>query len=159
MGNPWPASSGHVKSNRCGIKWQKNVMLIISVVVIHSSLNPVLYAFLDENFKRCFREFCTPTPSVVELQNSSRVGQGRNMPQLEHNSTNTRDRTHQQVRFISLLPVSVCISFPLSPPEPGPHMIILKCSSMIFFPLKYYDPVLRCMIILGEIYFFQNIQT
>uniref|UniRef100_A0A8C5BED5 Mu-type opioid receptor n=1 Tax=Gadus morhua TaxID=8049 RepID=A0A8C5BED5_GADMO len=38
------------------------------------SLNPVLYAFLDENFKRCFREFCTPSPSVLELQNSSRIG-------------------------------------------------------------------------------------
>ncbi|KAK6292820.1 hypothetical protein J4Q44_G00363210 [Coregonus suidteri] len=27
----------------------------------NSSLNPVLYAFLDENFKRCFRDFCVPT--------------------------------------------------------------------------------------------------
>lgn len=24
----------------------------------NSSLNPVLYAFLDENFKRCFKDFC-----------------------------------------------------------------------------------------------------
>jgi len=24
----------------------------------NSSLNPILYAFLDENFKRCFRDFC-----------------------------------------------------------------------------------------------------
>ncbi|XP_012994967.2 delta-type opioid receptor [Esox lucius] len=26
----------------------------------NSSLNPVLYAFLDENFKRCFKDFCLP---------------------------------------------------------------------------------------------------
>lgn len=27
----------------------------------NSSLNPVLYAFLDENFKRCFKDFCLST--------------------------------------------------------------------------------------------------
>ncbi|KAL4635241.1 delta-type opioid receptor-like [Arapaima gigas] len=26
----------------------------------NSSLNPILYAFLDENFKRCFKDFCLP---------------------------------------------------------------------------------------------------
>ncbi|XP_045069893.1 kappa-type opioid receptor [Coregonus clupeaformis] len=26
----------------------------------NSSLNPILYAFLDENFKRCFRDYCLP---------------------------------------------------------------------------------------------------
>ncbi|KAJ8010976.1 hypothetical protein DPEC_G00053420 [Dallia pectoralis] len=26
----------------------------------NSSLNPILYGFLDENFKRCFRDFCCP---------------------------------------------------------------------------------------------------
>ncbi|CAB1326846.1 unnamed protein product [Coregonus sp. 'balchen'] len=26
----------------------------------NSSLNPILYAFLDENFKRCFRDYCCP---------------------------------------------------------------------------------------------------
>ncbi|XP_049603318.1 kappa-type opioid receptor [Syngnathus scovelli] len=26
----------------------------------NSSLNPILYAFLDENFKKCFRDFCCP---------------------------------------------------------------------------------------------------
>uniref|UniRef100_A0AAR2IWR2 G-protein coupled receptors family 1 profile domain-containing protein n=1 Tax=Pygocentrus nattereri TaxID=42514 RepID=A0AAR2IWR2_PYGNA len=30
----------------------------IALGYTNSSLNPVLYAFLDENFKRCFREFC-----------------------------------------------------------------------------------------------------
>ncbi|NXF95511.1 OPRD protein, partial [Eubucco bourcierii] len=32
----------------------------IALGYTNSSLNPVLYAFLDENFKRCFREFCVP---------------------------------------------------------------------------------------------------
>ncbi|XP_030320226.1 delta-type opioid receptor [Calypte anna] len=32
----------------------------IALGYTNSSLNPVLYAFLDENFKRCFREFCLP---------------------------------------------------------------------------------------------------
>lgn len=45
---------------------QKNPLVIISWYLcialgyMNSSLNPVLYAFLDENFKRCFREFCLP---------------------------------------------------------------------------------------------------
>lgn len=38
----------------------------------NSSLNPILYAFLDENFKRCFRDFCCPgTPG--HSQGVSRV--------------------------------------------------------------------------------------
>ncbi|KAM3863095.1 mu-type opioid receptor [Diretmus argenteus] len=70
----------------------------IALGYTNSSLNPVLYAFLDENFKRCFREFCATTPSVLELQNSSRAGAaGRNLPQHEHNSAHTGDRTNQQV--------------------------------------------------------------
>ncbi|XP_051949179.1 delta-type opioid receptor-like [Xyrauchen texanus] len=34
--------------------------LCIALGYTNSSLNPVLYAFLDENFKRCFRDFCAP---------------------------------------------------------------------------------------------------
>lgn len=30
----------------------------IALGYVNSSLNPVLYAFLDENFKRCFKDFC-----------------------------------------------------------------------------------------------------
>ncbi|XDV27410.1 hypothetical protein PO909_030948 [Leuciscus waleckii] len=30
----------------------------IHIFILVSSLNPILYAFLDENFKRCFRDFC-----------------------------------------------------------------------------------------------------
>ncbi|KAI4824236.1 hypothetical protein KUCAC02_012762 [Chaenocephalus aceratus] len=37
------------------------------------SLNPVLYAFLDENFKRCFREFCNPSPFRLDTQQSGRM--------------------------------------------------------------------------------------
>ncbi|KAI4878658.1 hypothetical protein NFI96_019365 [Prochilodus magdalenae] len=40
----------------------------IALGYTNSSLNPVLYAFLDENFKRCFREFCLPGNSVMELE-------------------------------------------------------------------------------------------
>ena len=59
----------------------------------NSSLNPVLYAFLDENFKRCFRDFCPPIcrPAADRNGLSSR---GRN--------ATTRE------------PVSVC-----APSEPG----------------------------------------
>ena len=64
-----------------------------------SSLNPVLYGYLDENFKRCFREFCTPSPSVVEMQNSSRTGAGgRKLPPCERISAKTGERSNQQVR-------------------------------------------------------------
>ncbi|KAM4607346.1 mu-type opioid receptor [Polymixia lowei] len=70
----------------------------IALGYTNSCLNPVLYAFLDENFKRCFREFCSPSPSVLELHNSSRTGAaGRNLPQHEHNSANTGERSNQQV--------------------------------------------------------------
>ncbi|XP_028986137.1 opioid receptor, delta 1b [Betta splendens] len=37
--------------------------LCIALGYTNSSLNPVLYAFLDENFKRCFRDFCLPRRS------------------------------------------------------------------------------------------------
>lgn len=75
----------------------------IALGYTNSSLNPVLYAFLDENFKRCFREFCVSSPSVLELHNSSRGG-GRNgcgarIPQRQprDSSGNTVERSNQQV--------------------------------------------------------------
>lgn len=40
----------------------------IALGYANSSLNPVLYAFLDENFKRCFREFCVSANSGLYLE-------------------------------------------------------------------------------------------
>lgn len=37
----------------------------IALGYANSCLNPVLYAFLDGNFKRCFREFCIPANSSL----------------------------------------------------------------------------------------------
>uniref|UniRef100_A0A3Q0RL73 Opioid receptor delta 1 n=1 Tax=Amphilophus citrinellus TaxID=61819 RepID=A0A3Q0RL73_AMPCI len=51
----------------------------IALGYANSSLNPVLYAFLDENFKRCFRDFCLPY--------RSRLDQSRVLL-LFHNSVN-----------------------------------------------------------------------
>ncbi|KAL7980431.1 hypothetical protein Chor_001585 [Crotalus horridus] len=45
----------------------------IALGYTNSSLNPVLYAFLDENFKRCFREFCLPFRSQMEQSSFSRA--------------------------------------------------------------------------------------
>ncbi|XP_066537026.1 kappa-type opioid receptor [Hoplias malabaricus] len=39
----------------------------------NSSLNPILYAFLDENFKRCFRDFCCPGRGPADGQGMLRV--------------------------------------------------------------------------------------
>ncbi|KAK3546321.1 hypothetical protein QTP70_025681, partial [Hemibagrus guttatus] len=39
----------------------------------NSSLNPILYAFLDENFKRCFRDFCCLTRSKADGVGVTRV--------------------------------------------------------------------------------------
>ncbi|XP_063055925.1 opioid receptor, delta 1b [Engraulis encrasicolus] len=47
--------------------------LSIALGYTNSSLNPVLYAFLDENFKRCFRDFCLPFRSRLEQSSFSRA--------------------------------------------------------------------------------------
>ncbi|XP_050171608.1 mu-type opioid receptor isoform X2 [Myiozetetes cayanensis] len=50
----------------------------------------------DENFKRCFREFCIPTSSTIEQQNSTRIRQNTR----DHASTaNTVDRTNHQLEL------------------------------------------------------------
>nr|4DJH_A Chain A, Kappa-type opioid receptor, Lysozyme [synthetic construct]4DJH_B Chain B, Kappa-type opioid receptor, Lysozyme [synthetic construct] len=43
----------------------------IALGYTNSSLNPILYAFLDENFKRCFRDFCFPLKMRMERQSTS----------------------------------------------------------------------------------------
>ncbi|KAI4562458.1 hypothetical protein MJT46_011420 [Ovis ammon polii x Ovis aries] len=40
---------------------------------VNSGLNPILYAFLDENFKACFRKFCCASTLRREMQVSDRV--------------------------------------------------------------------------------------
>ncbi|KAM6958948.1 opioid receptor, delta 1a [Aplochiton taeniatus] len=47
--------------------------LCIALGYTNSSLNPVLYAFLDENFKRCFRDFCLPCRTARDQRSMSRV--------------------------------------------------------------------------------------
>ncbi|TKS81871.1 Delta-type opioid receptor [Collichthys lucidus] len=47
--------------------------LCIALGYTNSSLNPVLYAFLDENFKRCFRDFCLPYRSRLDQSSFSRA--------------------------------------------------------------------------------------
>ncbi|XP_053571012.1 kappa-type opioid receptor isoform X2 [Bombina bombina] len=46
----------------------------IALGYTNSSLNPILYAFLDENFKRCFKDFCFPSKIRMDRQANSRVG-------------------------------------------------------------------------------------
>ncbi|KAG7493003.1 hypothetical protein MATL_G00020720 [Megalops atlanticus] len=66
----------------------------IALGYTNSCLNPVLYAFLDENFKRCFREFCFTTASSLDLQSSTRT---RNLLRDRNSSGLTVDRSNQQV--------------------------------------------------------------
>ncbi|XP_056336369.1 opioid receptor, delta 1a [Danio aesculapii] len=47
--------------------------LCIALGYTNSSLNPVLYAFLDENFKRCFRDFCLPFRTRADQNNLNRA--------------------------------------------------------------------------------------
>uniref|UniRef100_W5NEE2 Mu-type opioid receptor n=2 Tax=Lepisosteus oculatus TaxID=7918 RepID=W5NEE2_LEPOC len=66
----------------------------IALGYTNSCLNPVLYAFLDENFKRCFREFCIPAASALELHQSSHTRHANR----EHNSSgHTAERSNHQV--------------------------------------------------------------
>ncbi|XP_064174060.1 delta-type opioid receptor-like isoform X1 [Anguilla rostrata] len=66
----------------------------IALGYTNSCLNPVLYAFLDENFKRCFRKFCSPMSPGPEVQNSVRT---RNPPREHNSSGHTLERSRQQV--------------------------------------------------------------
>lgn len=58
---------------------QKNLTVValwhlcIALGYINSSLNPVLYAFLDENFKRCLRDLCLPSRFRLEQSSLTRA--------------------------------------------------------------------------------------
>ncbi|CAL8259684.1 unnamed protein product [Boreogadus saida] len=58
---------------------QKNPLVVavwhlcIALGYTNSSLNPVLYAFLDENFKRCFRDFCLLNRARTDQSSFSRA--------------------------------------------------------------------------------------
>ncbi|XP_046700462.1 LOW QUALITY PROTEIN: opioid receptor, delta 1a [Silurus meridionalis] len=54
--------------------------LCIALGYTNSSLNPILYAFLDENFKRCFREFCLPFRTRIEQNSLSRTRNANQEP-------------------------------------------------------------------------------
>uniref|UniRef100_A0A4W3JZ16 G-protein coupled receptors family 1 profile domain-containing protein n=1 Tax=Callorhinchus milii TaxID=7868 RepID=A0A4W3JZ16_CALMI len=60
----------------------------------NSSLNPILYAFLDENFKRCFKDFCCSSGLRQEMQTGSRV---RNTMQNVAYSSNNADNANRPV--------------------------------------------------------------
>lgn len=47
--------------------------LCIALGYLNSSLNPVLYAFLDENFKRCLRDLCLPSRFRLEKSSLTRA--------------------------------------------------------------------------------------
>ncbi|XP_077457427.1 delta-type opioid receptor-like [Stigmatopora argus] len=59
--------------NLTSVSTQVLMHFCIALGYVNSSLNPVLYAFLDENFKRCFREFCQPSPFRLDTQQSGRM--------------------------------------------------------------------------------------
>nr|XP_014350164.1 PREDICTED: nociceptin receptor isoform X2 [Latimeria chalumnae] len=63
----------------------------IALGYANSCLNPVLYAYLDENFKRCFREFCFPSAFKTELQMSNRM---RSIAREAAYSSKNSDGTH-----------------------------------------------------------------
>lgn len=47
--------------------------LCVALGYINSSLNPILYALMDENFKRCFRDLCLPYHSRLEQSSLTRA--------------------------------------------------------------------------------------
>ncbi|XP_056619496.1 opioid receptor, delta 1b [Triplophysa dalaica] len=67
--------------------------LCIALGYMNSSLNPVLYAFLDENFKRCFRDFCLPFRSRMDQSSFSRARSVTREPNTVCAKTVSRKRT------------------------------------------------------------------
>ncbi|CAI9534416.1 unnamed protein product [Staurois parvus] len=65
----------------------------IALGYTNSSLNPILYAFLDENFKRCFKDFCFPSKLRLDRQGNSKVGNTVHDPAYRREG----DRTNKPV--------------------------------------------------------------
>ncbi|XP_054841168.1 kappa-type opioid receptor isoform X2 [Eublepharis macularius] len=61
---------GDVSHNTAAIS---SYYFCIALGYTNSSLNPILYAFLDENFKRCFKDFCFPFKMKTDRQSTNRV--------------------------------------------------------------------------------------
>ncbi|DAA22999.1 PREDICTED: nociceptin receptor [Bison bison bison] len=59
---------------------------------VNSGLNPILYAFLDENFKACFRKFCCASTLRREMQVSDRVRSIAKDVALAHKTAETVPR-------------------------------------------------------------------
>ena len=59
---------------------------------VNSGLNPILYAFLDENFKACFRKFCCASTLRREMQVSDRVRSIAKAVALAHKTAETVPR-------------------------------------------------------------------
>ncbi|XP_020731042.2 nociceptin receptor isoform X2 [Odocoileus virginianus] len=59
---------------------------------VNSGLNPILYAFLDENFKACFRKFCCASTLRREMQVSDRVRSIAKDVALAHKTSETVPR-------------------------------------------------------------------
>uniref|UniRef100_A0A3B4APY7 G-protein coupled receptors family 1 profile domain-containing protein n=1 Tax=Periophthalmus magnuspinnatus TaxID=409849 RepID=A0A3B4APY7_9GOBI len=63
--------------------------LCIALGYTNSSLNPVLYAFLDENFKRCFRDFCLPCRTRGDGNSLNRARNATREPVSINRKSNT----------------------------------------------------------------------
>lgn len=86
----------------------------IALGYVNSSLNPVLYAFLDENFKRCFREFCQP-PSPFSLDAQQQSGRMHSVARdVAYNCKTTEANSNAAWLGVELPLVS-----PEQPPNPG----------------------------------------
>ncbi|XP_051961808.1 delta-type opioid receptor [Xyrauchen texanus] len=79
----------------------------IALGYANSSLNPALYAFLDENFKRCFREFCVPTNSSLYVED-----QRKRSLKKERECSEVEDAGASQGKgvVVDVGPIPVCVS-------------------------------------------------
>ncbi|XP_051518074.1 delta-type opioid receptor-like [Myxocyprinus asiaticus] len=77
----------------------------IALGYANSSLNPVLYAFLDENFKRCFREFCVPTNSSLYLEDQRK----RSLKKERECGVEEEAAASQEKGVVVVSPIPLCM--------------------------------------------------